>query len=106
MHSLRETVASQHLEICQLNRNIDALNAEVRKRNKEIEQLKSRLSKYETPDKDSNNSSTPPSKEKMKDEIIRRTKTLRKSTGRKPGGQEGHEGTTLGFANHLTRRKT
>lgn len=97
MHSLRETVASQHSEICQLNRNIDALNAEVRKRNKEIEQLKSRLSKYETPDKDSNNSSTPPSKEKMKDEIIRRTKTLRKSTGRKPGGQEGHEGSTLRF---------
>ena len=95
MHSMRETIASQHSDICQLNRNIDALNVELRKRNKEIEQLKSKLSKYETPDKDSGNSSTPPSKEKMKDEIVRRTKTLRKPTGRKPGGQKGHEGSTL-----------
>ncbi|MBR1498458.1 MAG: hypothetical protein IJ615_02365 [Bacteroidaceae bacterium] len=31
----------------------------------------------------------------MKDEAIRRTKTLRKPTGRKPGGQKGHEGRTL-----------
>ena len=95
MHSMRETIASQHSDICQLNRNIDALNVELRKRNKEIEQLKSKLSKYETPDKDSGNSSTPPSKEKTKDEIVRHTKTLRKPTGRKPGGQKGHEGSTL-----------
>lgn len=97
IHSLRETIASQHSEICQLNRNIDALNVELRKRNKEIKRLKSKLSEHETPDKDSNNSSTPPSKENMKDEVIRRTKTLRKPTGRKPGGQEGHEGSTLRF---------
>lgn len=97
MHSMRETIASQHSEICRLNRNIDALSAELRKRNKEIEQLKSRLSRHEAPGKDSGNSSTPPSKEKMKDEIIRRTRTLRKPTGRKPGGQKGHEGSTLRF---------
>ena len=97
MHSMRETIASQHSDICNLNRNIDVLNRELRKRNKEIERLKSRLSKYETPSKDSGNSSTPPSKEKIKDEVIRRTKTLRKPTGRKPGGQEGHEGSTLRF---------
>jgi len=97
IHSLRETIASQHSEICQLNRNIDALNVELRKRNKEIKRLKSKLSEHETPGKDSNNSSTPPSKENMKDEVIRRTKTLRKPTGRKPGGQEGHEGSTLRF---------
>ncbi|MBM6993367.1 MAG: IS66 family transposase, partial [Prevotella sp.] len=57
--------------------------------------LEERLSKYENPDKNSNNSSTPPSKESMKDEIVRRTKTLRKPSGKKPGGQNGHEGHKL-----------
>ena len=60
-----------------------------------IEELETELAKYKTPDKNSGNSSTPPSKESMKDEAIRRTKTLRKPTGRKPGGQKGHEGSTL-----------
>lgn len=46
-------------------------------------------------DKNSNNSSTPPSKEKIQDEVVRRTKTLRKTSGRKPGGQAGHKGCTL-----------
>ena len=92
---MRETIASQHADICQLNRNIDRLNAELRKRDKEISALKDRLAKYEAPDKNSGNSSTPPSKENMKDEAVRRTKTLRKPTGRKPGGQKGHEGSTL-----------
>ena len=95
MRLMRETIDSQHSDICQLNRNIERLNAELRKRDKRIEELEAQLAKYETPDKNSGNSSTPPSKENMKDENIRRTKTLRKPTGRKPGGQQGHEGSTL-----------
>ena len=95
MRLMRETIDSQHADICQLNRNIDRLNADLRKRDKEIQDLKDRLAKYEAPDKNSGNSSTPPSKENMKAEAIRRTKTLRKPTGRKPGGQQGHEGSTL-----------
>ena len=95
MRLMRETIDSQHADICQLNRNIDRLNADLRKRDKRIKELEAELAKYKTPDKNSGNSSTPPSKESMKDEAIRRTKTLRKPTGRKPGGQEGHEGSTL-----------
>ena len=95
MRLMRETIASQHSDICQLNRNIDRLNADLRKRDKRIEELETELAKYKTPDNNSGNSSTPPSKESMKDEAIRRTKTLRKPTGRKPGGQKGHEGSTL-----------
>ena len=95
MRLMRETIDSQHADICQLNRNIDRLNADLRKRDKEIQDLKDKLAKYEAPDKNSGNSSTPPSKENMKAEAIRRTKTLRKPTGRKPGGQQGHEGSTL-----------
>ena len=95
MRLMRETIDSQHSEICQLNRNVECLHVELHKRDKRIEELETKLAKYEAPDKNSNNSSTPPSKEKMKDEVIRRTKTLRKPTGRKPGGQKGHEGSTL-----------
>ncbi|MFH2142420.1 MAG: IS66 family transposase [Bacteroidota bacterium] len=42
--------------------------------------------------KNSNNSSIPPSKDENR---ITKTKSLRKSNGRKPGGQTGHEGSTL-----------
>lgn len=43
---MRETIASQHVDICNLNRNIDKLNADLRKRDKQIEELKTRLAKY------------------------------------------------------------
>ena len=95
MRLMRETIDSQHSEICRLSRLVESNHVELHKRDKEIQDLKDRLAKYETPDKNSGNSSTPPSKESMKDEAIRRTKTLRKPTGRKPGGQKGHEGSTL-----------
>lgn len=95
MRLMRETINQQYAEIVKLNRNIDALNLQIRKKNVTIARLEERLSKYEDPDKNSNNSSTPPSKERMKDEIVRRTRTLRKPSGRKPGGQKGHEGHKL-----------
>ena len=95
MRLMRETIDSQHREICNLNRHTEALRQEIRCLKKENETLRERLAKYETPEKNSGNSSTPPSKESMKDEAIRRTMTLRKPTGRKPGGQKGHEGSTL-----------
>lgn len=48
LRGLRETVASQHAEICSLNRNVDRLLKENRK-------LRKRLEKYEKPTKDSGN---------------------------------------------------
>lgn len=44
--------------------------------------------------KNFNNSSVPPTKERMDDEIKRRTTSLREKSGRKPDGQPGHEGNT------------
>lgn len=95
MQSMRETIDRQYAEIAKLSRNMEALNLKIHKKDKEIADLKNRLLEYEMPEKDSGNSSTPPSKERMKDEIIRRTKTLRKPSGKKPGGQEGHKGHKL-----------
>ena len=95
LRMLRASNDAQYAEICRLTRLVESLNAEIRKRDKKIEELQDRLSKHDAPDKNSTNSSTPPSKERMKDEVVRRTKTLRKPTGRKPGGQEGHKGSTL-----------
>ena len=92
MQLMRKTIDSQHARICQLNRNIEKLNKELHQKDREIEDLRKRLSRYENPDKNSTNSSTPPTKEKMKDEIIRRTKSLRKRSGLKPGGQKDHDG--------------
>ena len=87
LQSLRKTVDSQHAEICALNRNVDRLL-------KENRELRKRLDKYEQPPKDSGNSSTPPSKEPIKAEMERRTKSLRVKSDKPVGGQIGHEGTT------------
>jgi transposase/regulator of replication initiation timing len=95
MQSMRKTIDLQDAEIHRLNRNSQAHLNEVRKLRKENKQLRKRLSKYENPPKNSGNSGTPPSKERMKDEVKRRTKSLRKPSGKSPGGQIGHEGSTL-----------
>lgn len=58
-----------------MNEKVDGLETEVhqltranQKLTKENKQLKQRLSKYETPDKNSSNSSRPPGKENMTSE--------------------------------------
>ena len=88
LSSMRKIIDELHDTVCNQQRLIDSLRKEKR-------ELKSRFAKYEKPGKDSGNSSTPPSKERMRDEVKRRTKTLRKPSGLRPGGQAGHAGTTL-----------
>ena len=102
IESMQKTIDSQHATICRINRTsqcqlkeIRDLKRQLKKKDKELDELRKRLEKYEEPPKNSGNSSTPPSKEKMKDEIIRRTGSLRKPSGRKPGAQPGHKGSTL-----------
>lgn len=47
------------------------------------------------PEKNSSNSSVPPSQESIAARELRRTKTLRKPSGKPSGGQPGHKGSTL-----------
>ena len=55
---------------------------------KQVQELQARLAK------DSHNSHLPPSS----DRFARQPKSLRKKSGNKPGGQEGHPGATLSFS--------
>ena len=87
LESMQRTIDSLYADNRSLNRNVERLL-------KENRELRRRLEKYEKPPKDSGNSSTPPSKEPIKSEVERRTKSLRKKSDRKAGGQPGHEGTT------------
>ena len=58
---------------------------------KEVADLKNRLSKYENP-KNSSNSSIPPSQDENRP---KRTNSLREKSNKKVGGQKGHKGKTL-----------
>lgn len=93
---LNKTVNELTVENARLNRRIEALNVEIRALKYENKDLRERLSKYENPQppKNSSNSSVPPSKEGFGAEIKRRTSSLREKSGKKPGGQPGHEGNT------------
>ena len=61
-----------------------------------MDTLKQRLSVLEVK-KNSRNSSVPPSQDENRP---KKTKSLRKPTNRKPGGQPGHEGNTLKMVQH------
>lgn len=73
--------------IAQLERKVLALES----LEKENIYLRQRLAKYETP-KNSHNSSIPPSKDENRPQ---RNQSLREKSGKKVGGQTGHDGKTL-----------
>ena len=85
-----QEIARRDREIERLNKRIDDLLIIIENQNKKIEALESEIERIKTK-KTSRNSSLPPSSDIGKP--IR--KNLRESTGRKPGGQPGHEGKTL-----------
>jgi transposase len=72
-------------------KEIERLSEIILEQSKVISELKARLDRYENP-KNSSNSSIPPSHDFARP---LRTKTLRLPSGKKQGGQMGHEGTTL-----------
>lgn len=82
--------------ISELTIRLDKLEGRVLELERENAHLCYRLSKYENP-KNSSNSSIPPSKDENRP---KKDQSLRKDTGRKPGGQPGRKGNTLKMTDH------
>ncbi|WP_238475827.1 DUF6444 domain-containing protein [Clostridium manihotivorum] len=78
--------------IRELTNEIKSLNSQVETLSKDNKALSNRVKSLESQvNKNSNNSSKPPSSDGFK----KKTKSLRVKTDKNPGGQEGHEGKTL-----------
>ena len=92
-------LSNQVFELAAENTSLAAENtslaAENVKLTAEVKKLSERLLQYDKPLKDSHNSSTPPSKENIKSQVVRRTRSLRPPGVRHTGGQPGHAGATL-----------
>lgn len=97
MKDVKSELSSTKSEVSRINRNNTKLVVENKKLKAENEQLKQQVEKLGGAyvEKNSTNSSLPPTKQRMKDEVIQRTQSLRTPSGKKSGGQEGHEGRTL-----------
>jgi transposase len=80
-----ERMAAIEAENHQLRQALDVALAQNVRLLERVQELEARLAK------DSHNSGKPPSS----DGLARRTKSLRKKSGKKPGGQLGHRGETL-----------
>ncbi|MGJ7036041.1 transposase/FtsZ-binding cell division protein ZapB [Anoxybacillus eryuanensis] len=99
VESLIGKVQQQKQLIHQLVQENEHLRHENKQLRKENEQLKYRVQELEArTKKNSSNSHLPPSSDRF------HTHSSRKPSGNKPGGQEGHQGTTLHQVEHPHHR--
>src|SRR5713226_1905908 len=84
----RELINRQQEQITLLERELSLQQEQMTQFAGQVQALQERLAK------DSHNSHLPPSS----DRFGRQPKSLRKKSGKKPGGQEGHPGKTLLFS--------
>ena len=92
IHNLKQELASTKSELSDAKDRIHELEKELDKNDDEGDDTPGASGK---PEKNSSNSSIPPSQESIAARELRRTKSLRKSSGKPSGGQPGHEGHTL-----------
>jgi transposase len=90
--SKAEQATHQEALVAQLQKTIAQLTEEMQRVKADFKEVQDRLSK------DSHNSHLPPSSDRFGKP--KKTKSLRKASGNKPGGQVGHEGSTLCQVSH------
>ena len=105
-----EEIGRLNRVICQKDKEIHDLKVELASSKSDLADAKTRIkelegeepaeedessSSSEKPEKNSSNSSVPPSQESIAARELRRTKSLRKPSGKPSGGQPGHKGSTL-----------
>lgn len=102
--TVKEELSASKSDVASLKRNSTRQNVTIKRITqerdqfkKEAEALRSELEKLggKYVEKDSSNSDTPPTKQSIKKQIVQRTRSLRQPSGKKPGGQDGHEGHSI-----------
>lgn len=102
---LNRVINQKDVEIHNLKTELASTKAELavaKERIKELEGADDDTSS--TPGKPEKNSSIPPSQESIASRELRRTKSLRKPSGKPSGGQPGHKGHTLQTIDHMKYR--
>ena len=104
-----EEIGRLNRVICQKDKEIHKLKLELTSTKSDLADAKTRIKELEDendekddsagssekPEKNCSNSSVPPSQESIAARELRRTKSLRKPSGKPSGGQPGHKGSTL-----------
>ena len=95
IHILKRDLASTKSELADAKAHIEELEENTGERQSSSDDEDNSSGTSGKPEKNSSNSSVPPSQESIAARELRRTKSLRKPSGKPSGGQPGHKGSAL-----------